>query len=256
MMSPSSARKAEKLGYTNVKVFHGGMPTWKKARGEVISTVIYPKSMIDQGVPFVAVDLREEKDAEKAHIMGAVGIPANKIKSAMAMFPAQKGAPIVLYSDNTENAMDSFAVVRGWGYKNVSVLQGGMDAWLKTGNIGISGKLESKINYVPKPLPGVISTGEFKKIADTKPSDKFILDVRDEEEAMMGMLKGAKNIATQELQYRMDELPKNKEIIIHCITGVRAEMAYHALKEKGFNCRYLNASIEIDPDGNYNITDN
>ncbi len=33
----------------------------------------------------------------------------------------------------------------------------------------------------------------------------------------------------------MGELPKDKRIVAHCSTGVRAEMAYHKLKEKGYN---------------------
>ncbi len=36
-------------------------------------------------------------------------------------------------------------------------------------------------------------------------------------------------------------------------TGVRAEMAYHKLKEKGYNCRFLNAKVEIDDKGNFKI---
>jgi len=33
--------------------------------------------------------------------------------------------------------------------------------------------------------------------------------------------------------------------VTHCSTGVRAEMAYHKLKEKGYNVQFLNAKVDI-----------
>ncbi len=64
--------------------------------------------------------------------------------------------------------------------------------------------------------------------------------------------------STQRLRYeeildRLAELPKDKRIIIHCSTGVRAEMAYHKLKEKGYNAAFLNAKVEVDKDGNFKL---
>jgi rhodanese-related sulfurtransferase len=64
------------------------------------------------------------------------------------------------------------------------------------------------------------------------------------------MIKGAKLVPDEEILDRLAEIPKDKKIVTHCSTGVRAEMAYHKLKEKGFNVAFLNANIEIDKDGN------
>jgi rhodanese-related sulfurtransferase len=71
---------------------------------------------------------------------------------------------------------------------------------------------------------------------------------------MQGMLKGARNIPTQEISGKLSEIPKDKEIVTHCITGVRAEMAYLILKDAGYKVRFLNADIKIDKDGEYEIT--
>jgi hypothetical protein len=30
-------------------------------------------------------------------------------------------------------------------------------------------------------------------------------------------------------------------------------MAYHKLKEKGYNCKFVNAKVEIDSDGNFKL---
>jgi len=62
------------------------------------------------------------------------------------------------------------------------------------------------------------------------------------------------NIPAGEIASRLKELPKDREIITHCQTGLRAESAYDELKEAGYKVRFLNALIQIDKDGKYEIT--
>jgi rhodanese-related sulfurtransferase len=254
MMSPSSAVKAEKLGFTNVRVFHDGLPAWKKAGNLVVSTAGYVKENMDKDIPQILVDLRPADETKREHISGAVSIPGAAVNAAKDRLPADKKAPIVLYAGDAKTAADAFNVIRGWGYTNISVLDGGIDEWKKSGNPVASGEPQTVIVYVPKPRPGEITIEEFKRLAETLPQDKLILDVRDEDEAMQGMLKGARNIPAQEISGKLTDLPKEKEIIAHCVTGVRAEMAYLLLKEQGYKVRFLNADIKIDKDGKYEIT--
>jgi rhodanese-related sulfurtransferase len=116
-----------------------------------------------------------------------------------------------------------------------------------------SGKPATDIAYVPKPRPGEMPIDEFKKIAAATPADVLILDVRDKDEANFGMIKGAKLLPDEEILDRLAEIPRDKQIVAHCSTGVRAEMAYHKLKEKGYNVKFLNANVEIAKDGSYKI---
>lgn len=230
------------------------MPEWKKAGKLVLSTVNFVKDNMDKDIPQVIIDLRTSEEVSKGFIPGAVSIPSDRIANMKDRFPADKKAPIVLYSSDTSSAVEAFRIVRGWGYSNASVLEGGIEAWKNAGFSLAQGKPAETIVYVPKPRPGEIPLEEFKAIVEALPPDKFILDVRDEDEAMQGMLKGARNIPTQDIQARLSEIPKDKEIITHCSTGVRAEMAYHILKEAGYRVRFLNANIKIDKDGKYEIS--
>lgn len=68
MLSPSSASKAEKLGYTNVKIYHDGLPAWKKAGNLIVSTSQYVKENMDKDMPQVIIDLRPRDEAQKGHI--------------------------------------------------------------------------------------------------------------------------------------------------------------------------------------------
>ncbi len=212
------------------------------------------KDSIEKDIPTVLIDLRPVDEARKGHIGGAVSVPSSEIANAKEKFPADKRAPVVLYSGDTKSALESFKIVRGWGYTNTSILSGGFEGWKKAGNPVAAGEIKTAVVYVPKPRPGEISIEDFKRIAETLPQNVLILDVRDEDEAMQGMLRGARNVPTQEISSRLAELPRDKEIVTHCVTGVRAEMAYHTLKEAGYKARFLNASIKIDKDGKYEIS--
>lgn len=253
-MSPSSASKAEKLGYTNVKVFHDGLPAWKKAGNMIVSTPQYLKETMDKGFPPILIDVRSVNEAKRAHIDGAVSVPSQEMIKAKDIFPASKSAPIMLYAADTQSAEKAFVIVRGWGYGNTSILEGGVVRWKELGNPVVSGELKTSIVYIPKLRPGEISIEEFKGIAETSTVDKLILDVRDEDEARQGMLKGATNMPTQAIPNRLGEIPKDKEIIAYCANGVRAEMVYYLLKDAGYKVRFLNASLNIDKDGKYTIT--
>jgi rhodanese-related sulfurtransferase len=107
---------------------------------------------------------------------------------------------------------------------------------------------------MPKPRPGSMPIAEFQKIASGAAADWLILDVRNRDEANAGMIKGALLIPDEELATRMKEVPKDKKIVAHCANGVRAEMAYHKLKEAGYDVRFLNASVEIAKDGKLKLT--
>jgi rhodanese-related sulfurtransferase len=228
------------------------MPAWKKAGNLVLSEPSYLKDLIEKDIAHVLIDLRSPSEVEKGFIPGAVNIPLNELASAKERFPADKSAPIIIYSETMSE--DAFKTVRGWGYKEASALRGGLEAWKQMGGKIAVGDLKTAISYVPKPRPGEISIEEFKMIAENGSPDKVILDVRDVDEAMNGMLKGAINIPAGQIKDRLAELPKGKEIITHCTTGIRAEMAYDDLKENGVKAKFLNAVIQVDKDGKYEIT--
>ena len=109
---------------------------------------------------------------------------------------------------------------------------------------------------MPRARPGEISIAEFKGLAANTPPDTLILDVRNNDEANAGMIKGAKLVPDEEILARLAEIPKDKRIVTHCSTGVRAEMAYHKLKEKGYNVAFVKGDIEIDKAGKLTIAAN
>jgi len=239
-----AARLAAKYGYTNIRVYHVGAPAWAQAGHPLLTTTDFVRKRLGF---IVLVDTRGPEKAEKGYIQGAVGIRLKDIPLEKNQFPMDRKAYIVLYSQKT-NLSGLAPVVKtisSWGYKHVFVLDGGYDGWLKTDGAIQKGLVRTKIFYIPRPHPGEIVGDEFMNIVATRPKGKLILDVRTTAEASMGMIDGAVNIPVDELQGRLNELPKNKEIITHCRTGLRAEMAYTILRNAGFKARFLNDKVAI-----------
>ncbi len=253
-LSLLSASRAEKSGYTKVKIFTDGLYGWKKAGKLVVSSAQYYMDYLEKGIPVVLVDLRTIDEARRGHIIGAVSIPGKDIPNSKDRFPSDKAAPIILYDNDTKGASDDFFNVRGWGYINVSVLEGGFEEWKRFGGLVINGDVTTKIVYLQKLRPGEISVEEFRRTVEAPAPDRLILDVRDGEEAMQGMLRGALNVPGEDIKGRLMDIPKNKEIITYSATGIRAEAAYHILKEAGYRVRFLNANIRIDKDGKFTIS--
>jgi rhodanese-related sulfurtransferase len=135
------------------------------------------------------------------------------------------------------------------------VLTGGLEAWKAAGYPLATGKLGTQIAWAPKPRPGEIAWDEFTKLASKIPADTIILDVRNDDEAQSGMIHGAKQIPAEDIEKRLAELPREKRIVAHCSTGVRGEMAYHALREKGYEkVAFLNANVAIDNKGKFTLS--
>lgn len=255
-MSPLAARKAEKLGFTKVKVFHAGLPAWKKANYPVVSNTAAIENYDKNDLSYILIDLRPKAQVEKGHIPKAVSLPDSGLDALKDQFPKYMNAAIILYNEDGDiaKAQDAFRKISDWGYKNVTILEGGLQAWEKSGKQLAKGPAESKIAYVRKLSPGEVELATFKDII-ADPKGAVILDVRAVAEASEGSIPNALNIPLDELEKRLGDLPKDKQIYIHCGTGARAEMAYNVLKKAGVNAKYLKAKVEFDKEnkGRYTI---
>ncbi len=72
------------------------------------------------------------------------------------------------------------------------------------------------------------------------PARQCLLDIRsDKELATFGTYPQALHIPLDELRARLDELPRDKEILIGCQSGLRGHVAYRLLVQQGFRARNL-----------------
>ncbi len=243
-LSPTALMKTRALGYTDVRIYTGGFPDWSRHEYGVVA-VDWLKMAIAKGIPHVLIDLRPGSEVVKGHIQGAVAIDPARLESAKDMFPERKKAPIIFYGPDSEKAAK---LAISWGYTAVRVLPIPFAKWQEMGNPVQSGPAAESITYTPKPRPGTVSVALFEQMVQKQPADVILVDVRNPDELEEGSVKTAINIPVDLIGERVAELDKNKEIILFCNTGIRAEMAHTVLMEKGVKSRFLDATVTFDGD--------
>lgn len=93
-------------------------------------------------------------------------------------------------------------------------------------------------------LRGDVETIDWNEIAGLDRETNFLLDVRKPEELMIGAIDGAVNIPLQGLRDHLNEIPRNKRVVIYCQAGQRGYFAYRLLKQEGFDAVNLNGGFK------------
>ena len=65
-------------------------------------------------------------------------------------------------------------------------------------------------------------------------SEAYCLDVRSPQEFQLGCIPGFVNIPLDDLRGHLEELPKDKTIIVNCAVGLRGYLAARILMQQGF----------------------
>lgn len=255
---------ATEAGYSNVKGFQKGIPGWKKAKLPVHANRGWVSKNLDKH--HVIIDVRPAGQAAAGHLPTAVSLPAETIASMTEDFAktqkraqlsgvTDKRAPIILYADThaSRSALVAFKELRSWGYKNITILEGGLNAWKTDGLPVASNQLASEIVYSKKLAKGAIAPSKFLNLVKD-PSSTVFVDVRtDAEIATHGALKDSLHIPLDSLESRISDLPKDKEVILYCENGIRAEMAYSTLTKAGLKARFLNETPRFTEQGEIQI---
>ncbi|MCY1692379.1 rhodanese-like domain-containing protein [Exiguobacterium sp. SL14] len=81
------------------------------------------------------------------------------------------------------------------------------------------------------PTKGVkqVSTTELKPLLNDR--KRFYLDVRTPAEFKGNHIKGFKNIPLQTLNSQLNQIPKDKEVLVICQSGMRSKQAIKVLKK-------------------------
>jgi adenylyltransferase/sulfurtransferase len=97
-----------------------------------------------------------------------------------------------------------------------------------------------------------IDVRELKRKMDAK-ENFFLLDVREPNEYQIGRIPGSTLIPLGEVPQRYQEIPKDREVVVHCKMGARSAKAAAFLRQQGFTSvknlkgGILDWSDKIDP---------
>ena len=128
--------------------------------------------------------------------------------------------PILLILEDKIYLQKAVKYLYRLGYDNLlGYLVGGIEGWYK--------------QSLPLEQFGLVSVQELNSWL-TKGDDMVILDVREEEKWKQGNIPGSINIFSGYLEKRINEIPRNRKIVLVCKIGNRASLAASILTRSGF----------------------
>ncbi|QHT65623.1 MBL fold metallo-hydrolase [Rhodocytophaga rosea] len=203
--------KLNKEGYQSLdRVLNKGLQTLTPADFETVANE----------TDALILDTRPPDIFAKAFIPNSIniGIDGSFAPWVGALIPGV-AHPILIVADKgrEEEVVTRLARV---GFDNtLGYLAGGLEAWIEAGK---------ETDHVSS-----ISAQNFEKIAQS--ADVAVFDVRKESEYQAGHLEEAINTPLDYLNEYLSDIPKDKEIYLHCAGGYRSMIAASILKSRGWN---------------------
>ena len=261
--SPIVAQKLKDKGYTNVKIYSGGEPEWRKLSYLEIDTLAI-KVYQEKNSAFI-VDARPYSKFLQETIPGAISIPDTSLVKLLGRFPINKSEKIVIFCGgyNCEKSHIIANKLISLDYEDVMVFAGGLPSWKERGlkttaasyaekddEVAIVKDSFSKNGLKRGSDEGSVD-GEWlkKQILENKvPSYIQIVDVTTPAEFKNGHLQGAINIEASKLTAKelLEKLPKNKTIVFNCTAGGRSIDAWSKLNDEKLDISeiyYFDANI-------------
>lgn len=197
------------------------------------------KAAFDKGIKLI--DARNKVDFAAGFIPGSINIQGNNAFATWAGWFLKYDEPFMLVAN--ENQLDDLTrKLMRIGLDNIYGYIESATPWIELG-----GKLEKS---------NVISLEEFKQLYTN--NNIQLVDVRGASEFNAGHIKGATNIFVGTLGENLNQLKKDKQIVIQCQSGDRTAIAYSLLTKYGFTNvkNYTGGMNEWVNSGNPVVTEN
>ncbi len=183
---------------------------------------------------FVLLDVREQGVFAKGHLFLASNLPLGSLELLIRDMVPRQGAPIVLLDGSEGLAARAAERLESFGYSDIRILEGGVDAWA-----GAGGELFTGVNVKSKAF------GEFVEGACETPSvsaeelndmlearaDLVVLDSRPLVEFQRMNIPGAIDCPGAELVYRAHDLAPSPDtlIVVNCAGRTRSIIGAQSL---------------------------
>ena len=150
------------------------------------------------------------------------------------------------------------------GYTNVLTYPPGYPEWEKVHGAALvaassaaAGATAAGASLMPGKEKGTVTVTSFEKVWKENPSSIMVVDVRDAKEFAAGTMKGAVNLPINDLEKKVNTLPKNKPVVFVCGTGARSGEAYDMVKLLAGDVQayFIDAEIKFGGDGTYTMVE-
>ncbi|MBB3220012.1 rhodanese-related sulfurtransferase [Pseudoduganella umbonata] len=184
------------------------------------------------------LDVREEDPHAQEHPLFAANFPYGRIElEAFTKLP-RRDVPVVLLDGGEGLAAASAARLRGLGYTNVALLEGGVAGWRAAGgelfrDVNVPSKAFGELVEAQRHTPS-LSAQEVQALIDSR-ADIVILDARRYDEYQTMSIPGSISVPGGELALRARELAPDPatRVIVNCAGRTRSIIGTQSLVNAG-----------------------
>jgi rhodanese-related sulfurtransferase len=182
------------------------------------------------------IDVRSEHEYAAGHIAGSINVPGGQAVQRADDFVPVRNAEIVFISNQSARAVMAAYWYRQMGFKQVRVLQGGIDAWKSSGQpLVIGTALQEPLGFSgAKRATQYIDAAKLKDQIDNGLCT--VLDVSPSIEHESGHVSGAKWISRGWIDIKLPELIADRanRTVLTCPDGRQSTFAAQQLARVGF----------------------
>ncbi|KPA16789.1 sulfurtransferase [Candidatus Magnetomorum sp. HK-1] len=184
------------------------------------------KKIMDSGKQLLLLNPLSDIEFNQQHIPGSVNIPMQKIETSDKL-PKEKDFFIITYCLGRKCTVSVNAAKKlsSMGYTNIKIFKDGIPGWAKA---GYELNTENALKKVKVPK---IKIKELKSILD----EIYLIDIRSKKNrSNLGWIKQSHHIPLSFLSSRLNEIPKNKKIVVMDHAGKQVLTASLFLISKGY----------------------
>lgn len=165
------------------------------------------------------LDVRMPHSFGGAHIAGSMSVWLDGL-SQYGGYYLDYERPLLLVVENRSQLQDTVRSLVRIGYDDIpGYLRVGMDMWCRAG-----APVEMTRLTTPAEVKGWIDSGKVP----------VLVDVRNRHELRSGVIEGSKIIHIGSVESRLDEIPRDRPVVIYCSSGYRGGMGAGLLLKHGY----------------------
>jgi DMSO/TMAO reductase YedYZ molybdopterin-dependent catalytic subunit/glyoxylase-like metal-dependent hydrolase (beta-lactamase superfamily II) len=193
-------------------------PTLEQALEEELRPLSLERTLALAAEGAQLLDARDSADFAGAHLVGSVNVGLGGSYATWAGTILEHERPIVVVADPGREQEAAMRLGR-IGFDNVAgYLDGGMHA------------LEPRPDLVGR-IERITAAALAERLAG--PEAPLVLDVRTEREWRDRRIEGSLNVPLGRLLQRLDEVPRDRQLVVQCATGYRSAIATSLLRRHG-----------------------
>ncbi|HKW45308.1 MAG TPA: MBL fold metallo-hydrolase [Candidatus Eremiobacteraceae bacterium] len=189
-----------------------GMPVLRRLPEPVQMDSAALRAAVANGA--VVIDARSVEEFAEQHVDGSINVPDGDRFSTWSAWVTPEGAPIILVT--RAGRVDE--LVR-------RLVRVGLDDVIGWISVDAPGLAKSRLPQA--------NVDEARALWHA--GNALILDVRNAGEFRMEHIPGAVQLSAGRIMRMLDDVPRDRTVVVHCATGARASVAASALQARGFD---------------------